>query len=177
MRLDTASPTYAAAAMLTSRIPACRPGRPVRGKITGELVAASDQPQPDRSVARKKGLQARGGTRRLVCDCRNSALSALNSMKALRESAFSVSRIITPAFENFRRSPRLGALDVDVARDLLIRETEFVGGAQRCWPRCQSIVHVPDETGGAPGQSQCCRCPDSPSQSASPDCARTRHWR
>ena len=43
-------------------------------------------------------------------DCRNSVLSALSSMKALRESAFSVSRIITPAFEYFRKSSRLASL-------------------------------------------------------------------
>ena len=43
-------------------------------------------------------------------DCRNSALSALSSMKALRELAFSVSRIITPAFENCSRSWKLASL-------------------------------------------------------------------
>ena len=88
----------------------CRPGRPVRGKITGEFAAPSDQPQPDRSGPSKRVLPAVVEAPGLGRDCRNSVLSALSSMKALRESAFSVSRIITPAFENFRKSSRLASL-------------------------------------------------------------------
>ena len=88
----------------------CRPGRPVRGKITGEFAAPSDQPQPDRSGPSKSVLPAVVEPPGLDRDCRNSVLSALSSMKALRESAFSVSRIITPAFEYFRKSSRLASL-------------------------------------------------------------------
>ena len=107
-----------------------RPGRPGRRKVTGELVALSDQTQPDR-----RSTSATGQPRRTPAFSR----SRLHKHAALwHEHQEDVLRVRAERLPNHHPGLRIRIhvlearepdTDVDVAGDLPVREPKFVGGA------------------------------------------------
>ena len=139
-----------------------RPGRPVRGIVTGELVALPDETQPHRGSP-----SAASQTRR----CRAWARSRLHEQTAARyKHQVGVARVGAQSLPDHHAGLRIRShvfearepdSDVDIAGDLLVREPELVGGAPDVGSAASNHPRARRD-GSAPQQSRTTDVPARP---------------